>query len=115
EVKLMILLPPKEAAVKKILIEREFPGYKRLGDMLIKETKLEEIREKLENRLIQGELNLREATRIIETAGGRRPTSVLNALGYSIGWRGIDPQSAKIFRRNKREKILDENGTHAHD
>ncbi|MCW4001647.1 MAG: DUF790 family protein [Candidatus Bathyarchaeota archaeon] len=104
-----------EAAVKEILMEREFLGYIRLGDMLIKETKLEEIREKLENRLIQGELNLREATRIIETAGGRRSTSVLNALGYSIGWRGIDPQSAKIFRRNKREKILDENGTHAHD
>jgi predicted nuclease of restriction endonuclease-like RecB superfamily len=104
-----------EDAMKEILMEREFPGYIRLGDMLIKETKLEEIREKLENRLIQGELNLREASRIIESAGGRRPTSVLNALGYSIKWRGIDPQSAKICRRNKREKILDENGTHAHD
>ena len=98
-----------EEAVKEILMEREFPGYMRVGDMLIKETTLEDIREKLENRLIQGELSLREASRIIETAGGRRSTSVLNALGYSIEWRGIDPQAAKICRKNEREKTSREN------
>ncbi len=89
-----------EEAVKEILREREFPGYTRLGDMLIKETKLKEIHERLEKRLEEGELSLMEASRIIEDAGGRRPTSILDALGYGIEWHGIDPKSAKIRRKS---------------
>ncbi len=88
-----------EDAVKKVLMEREVPGYVRLGDMLIRETKLKEIREMLENRLNEGELSLGEVSRIVEAAGGRRPTSILDALGYQIKWHGIDPQSARIRRK----------------
>ena len=90
-----------EDAVKEVLREREIPGYTRLGDMLIKESKLKEIQEKLEKRLEKHELNLREASKIIEDAGGRRPTTILDALGYKIEWHGINPQSANIRRRNK--------------
>ena len=90
-----------EDAVKQALMEREFPGYTRLGDMLVKKTKLKEIQEKLENRLNSGELNLVEASRIIEDAGGRRTANILDALGYSIEWRGIDPHSTKIGRKAK--------------
>ena len=100
-----------EDAVKEVLKEREVPGYMRLGGMLIKETKLIEIRERLENRLDQSELSLGEASGIIEAAGGRRPTSILNALGYKIEWHGIDPQSAKIRRKSKIRKTLEENAT----
>jgi hypothetical protein len=93
-----------EDAVKQALTEREFPGYTRLGDMLVKKTKLEEIREKIENRLNSGELNLVEASRIVENAGGRRTANILDALGYSIEWCGIDPHSTKIRRKAKIQK-----------
>ena len=90
-----------EEAVKQTLMEREFPGYTRLGDMLVKKTKLKEIQEKLENRLNSGELNLVEASRIIEDAGGRRTANILDVLGYSIEWHGIDPHSTKIRRKEE--------------
>jgi len=93
-----------EDAVKEALGEREFPGYRRLGDMFIKIASLTDIGERLENRLERGELSLREASRIVEAAGGRRPATILDALGYKIRWHGIDPQSAKIHRKRDVKK-----------
>ena len=90
-----------EDAVKQALREREFPGYTRLGDMLVRKTKLKEIQEKLENRLNSGEFNLVEASRIVEDAGGRRTANILDALGYRIEWCGIDSHSTKIRRKEK--------------
>ena len=94
-----------EDAVKQALIEREFLEYTRLGDMLIKKTKMKEIREQLENRLNKEELNLVEASRIIEEAGGRRTANILDALGYIIEWSGIDPNSTKIRRKEKIARV----------
>ena len=88
-----------EEAVMRVLREGTVPGYTRLGDMLIRDSKLKQIRERLEERLGQGELTLGEASRIIEDLGGRRPTSILDALGYRIEWHGIDPKSAKVLRK----------------
>ena len=62
---------------------------------------LEEIQERLESRLVGGELGLAEASRIIEDTGGRKPTSILQALGYRIEWHGIDFRSAKIHKKAK--------------
>jgi hypothetical protein len=90
-----------EDTVREFLMERKVPGYSRLGDMLVKETKLKEIQERLENRLNQGELNLIEASRIVEDAGGMRSANILEALDYNIEWHGIDPQSTKIRRKTK--------------
>ncbi len=90
-----------EEAVKEALTEREVPGYTRLGDMLVKETKLKEIQERLENRLNKGKLNLVEASRIVEDAGGRRTANILDILGYNVEWHGIDPHSTKIRRKTK--------------
>jgi hypothetical protein len=69
-----------------------------LGGILIKDTKIREIQERIEEQLEQREISLGEASKIIEDAGGRRPTSILDALGYRIEWQGIDPHSAKIRR-----------------
>ena len=85
-----------EDAIERVLERKEFPGYSRLGDMFIRETKLEEIHEILEDHLSSGELNLDKASRIIEEAGGRRPAQILEALGYRIEWQGIDPKSARV-------------------
>jgi predicted nuclease of restriction endonuclease-like RecB superfamily len=90
-----------EEAVKAVFMEREFPGYTRLGDMLIKKTKLKEIQEQLETRLNSGELDFVEASKIIEDAGGRRADTLLDTLGYNIEWHGIDPHSTTIRRKEK--------------
>ena len=92
-----------ETTAKQILRDREWPGYTRLGDMLIKETKLKEIQDRLEHRLKNCELSLDQASAIIEAAGGRRPTSVLEALELKIEWQGIDRRSAKIRRKNPKK------------
>jgi hypothetical protein len=86
-------------ALKKVLKGRRFPGYSRIGDIFIKETKLREIDKKLEKHLNFEELNLDKASRIIEEEGGRKPAQILEALGYRIEWKGIDPKSARIHRK----------------
>jgi len=88
-------------SIRQILKEHKVTGYRQLGDLLIKEAKLREIEQRLENALHQHELSSYEASQIIENAGGRRPTLILEALGYEIEWHGIDPQSAKIRRKDK--------------
>jgi hypothetical protein len=93
-----------EEVAKRVLKEKSFPGYKRLGDMLIKEAKLQEIEERLRTRMEQGELNLKEASRIIEDAGGKRPTNILDALGYKIDWHGIDSETAKVLRKSNTQQ-----------
>lgn len=72
-----------------------------LGELLIKRTKLEEIHKILENRFEQGELNLGEALEIIEDAGGKGSTRILDALGYAVVWQGIDSKSARIRKKKK--------------
>jgi hypothetical protein len=85
-------------SLRRIVNEREIPAYTQLGDILIKDIKLKEIQQSLENALDQDDLSVDEATRMIENAGVKQPTSILDALGYKIEWHGIDPQSAKIRR-----------------
>ncbi len=89
----------EEAALNEALKEREVPGYLNLGGMLVRDTKIREIRQRLEERMERGEISLDEASKIIEETGGKRPISILGALGYRIEWQGIDPESAKIRRR----------------
>ncbi len=75
-------------------------GYRRLDDMFIKETFLDAIDEKLKRRVEAGKLSLAEATTLIESAGGRNPSTILEALGYRIAWRGISPEMAEIHKKN---------------
>ncbi|MFP3985293.1 MAG: DUF790 family protein [Candidatus Bathyarchaeia archaeon] len=95
-----------EDAVRKILAAKTFPGYLQFGDLLVKASKMEEMRKKLENRLTKGPLSLHEASIIVEEAGGRRPAQILTALGYKVEWKGIDPQSAQI----RREGVIEPDG-----
>jgi len=90
----------EEEAIKAVLSEREIPGYIRLGDILVRQSKLKVIHERLEKRLTQGELSFEEASKVIEDLDGKKPSIILQTLGYKIEWHGIDPQSAKILRKN---------------
>ena len=90
-----------EEVVKEILKKRQVPGYILLSDMLVKESKLKEMDEKLKGRLRVGELNLDEASRLIEEMGGRNPVSLLEALDYKIDWRGLDAKNARIKEKRR--------------
>ncbi|MCK5402700.1 DUF790 family protein [Candidatus Bathyarchaeota archaeon] len=93
-----------EDAVKEILKERQIFGYVRLGDMLIQQSKLTEIKKRLEAQLEERELNLTEASQIINDISGINSTSILDTLGFKVEWSGIDPRSAKIRLKEKRTK-----------
>lgn len=94
-------LEVQEEALRRVLKDKEILGYVNVGDLLVKRSRLNEIHKVIEERLEQGELSLQEVSRIIETAGGNRVTSILGTLGYDVEWQGIDLKSAKVRRKNK--------------
>jgi len=85
-----------EEALKEFLENRGIPGYMALPGLLIREETLEEIALTLKQRLTNGMLSLNEASKIIETLGGVKPIVILEALGYKVKWRGIDPSAAEV-------------------
>ena len=88
-----------EGAARNVMDRLSAPGYKRLGDALVKETLLNSIKTLLDARLADGGLSLSEATKLIESTGASEPTIVLDALGFIIAWHGISPDSAEICPR----------------
>jgi len=60
---------------------------------------LKGIGKRLEERVAERPLNLREATELVEESGGVSPSRILEHLGYSIEWHGISPEKAKVHRR----------------
>lgn len=90
-----------ESTFIEFLRDRRIPGYTWIGDVLIREDKLNDIRDKLERRLEEDELSLEEATRIILERGGKEPIGIIESLGYKIEWRGIDPRSAHVLRKSE--------------
>jgi len=74
----------------------EAPGYRRLGEIFVKETLFNEIREALTKRLINKKLNFIEASKLIESMGGKNPSTILEALRYRVVWYGINPENTEI-------------------
>ncbi len=90
----------QEEALRKVLEERDIPGYTNVGDLLIDSSRLGEIHKLLEKRLGRGELALNEASKIIQNAGVKNSIDVLATLGYVVMWQGLDPKLARVKRRN---------------
>ena len=101
---LAVKLGVLEDAVKEILKERQISGYVHLGDILIEQSKLTEIKKRLDKQLEERELNLTEASQIINDTGGLNSTSILDILGFKVEWSGIDPRSTKITLKEKGKK-----------
>jgi predicted nuclease of restriction endonuclease-like RecB superfamily len=87
-----------EETLRRYLSSQEISGYVKLRDFLITEIKLSEIEKKLCKRLEKEELTYVEAVKLIEKAGGKNPTRILELLNFNIKWQGIDPNSAKIYK-----------------
>jgi predicted nuclease of restriction endonuclease-like RecB superfamily len=88
-----------EEAVKEELRHRDIPGYRLLGDVLISDSTLEEIARHLDERMGEGIIALNEAVSLVEELGGARPSRILEHLGYSIEWHGINPEKAEVHRK----------------
>ncbi len=88
-----------EEAVQDLLQDRPIPGYRLLGDVLISEATLQQIEDQLQQSGEATSLTLAAATQVIEALGGLRPTRILDALGYSVEWHGIDPSKARLRRK----------------
>ena len=91
-----------EESIKRFLEKKKVMGYVNLGDFLINETKLNEIKTKLCDRLEKEDLNYAEAVKLIEESGGKHPVRILEILKFGIKWHGIDPDSAKIFKNKSQ-------------
>lgn len=98
-----------EEAVKRLVRDRATPGYRVLGDILIKQSRLEKIGKELEKRTATAPLNLQEATKLIEKLGGKKATTILDALGYTVEWQSINIQSAKIRRKSEIPRASKDN------
>ncbi|MBO3755227.1 MAG: DUF790 family protein, partial [Candidatus Brockarchaeota archaeon] len=85
-----------EEALKEFLRGKGIPGYRVLPGLLVREETLREIDLSLKRRLTEGTLSLSEASKIIEELGGVKPIMLLEALGYGVKWRGIDPDAAEV-------------------
>jgi len=83
-----------EEALKRVLAERGVKGYRLLGKMLVSEAKLALVKSRLEEL---GDRSLSEALRLIEEEGLKDTAQVLEALGYRVRWRGLDPAKATFY------------------
>jgi hypothetical protein len=86
-------------AVKEALTEKPPREYVVMSDKMVKKDRLEEIGRTIDEQIRQkGRISLSEAAETIETQGLEDATSVLQALGYKINWRGISVKNAEVVK-----------------
>ncbi len=88
-------LQTSKAALKRRLQNVPLKGYRLIGDDLVSENKLEDV----DRRLSQlGEAKLSTASGLMQEMGIENPQEVLEALGYSIKWHGLDQDKAQVYK-----------------
>jgi hypothetical protein len=90
----------KEALVM-VIKEHPIPGYRLIGESLIKEEKLEGLK-----RVVSGEHLLSSVALILEPMGIKDPYPLLNYFGYQVKWKGINPESAKIVKEKVKKSTM---------
>ena len=87
-----------KSVVEEFLKKKNVTGYFLLGDVLIKKGQLKIIEERLNEKISEKTLNLKDAMNLVEEWGGIKPNLILEKLGYRIEWHGIDPQKAIVYK-----------------
>ena len=85
-------------AVRNALRNRNFRGYRKIGDYYITNIKLSELQVKIKSL---GESSFLDAVSIVESEGFVNSHEIIDALGYTIEWKGLDFTKARI--KNKME------------
>ena len=91
-------------SVKAVMEQLHAEGYRRYGDTFLNEEFLRMVEDDLHEKLSREGLSFAEASRIVESHGGKKPSLILEALGYDVQWNSINPEQAKVFRRTKEEQ-----------
>jgi len=78
-------------SARKVLSTLTFEGYKRVGDYFISDSVLKKIETSL-----MGIEKLSEALEAVEANNIKEPYQVIEALGYSITWNGLDIEKSRI-------------------
>ncbi len=83
--------------LKRALARSAVNGYRIIGDYLLSESKIENIRNELGSEV----LTLSQAVHIIESlgVGGVNAGEVLQSLGYAIEWDGLDYERSKVKKK----------------
>jgi len=84
-------------SARRILQDVGFEGYRRIGDSYISMSKLEEIGDRLSS--IE---KLSEVLAVIEEYNIRDPYQVIEALGYTVRWNGLDLEKSRIFKKQNQ-------------
>ena len=79
--------------LKETIKGQNRPGFSLLGDQLIRQHVLEEIRDEM-----VGVAKHNDALKIFERHGIRAYSQALALLGYKVKWSGLDPDNAEILR-----------------
>ncbi|MGQ9513841.1 MAG: DUF790 family protein [Thermoproteota archaeon] len=80
-------------AVKKALQNIDFDGYRKVGLHYVSDKKFAELRKRLSNLE-----KLADALEAIEEYGISNPYEVLEALGYTVVWEGLNFEKSKIMK-----------------
>jgi predicted nuclease of restriction endonuclease-like RecB superfamily len=80
-------------AIRAYLDEHPPAGYITTKDELISDKILAELRTTLPNSMPYG-----EAVKVIRLRGITSVDAIIQALGYSVKWSGLDPDSATVYR-----------------
>jgi predicted nuclease of restriction endonuclease-like RecB superfamily len=98
------LLGVSTDSVRAVIESFSFSGYRRLGDIFIQKSLLDALDTALRTRLTSGKLNFGEASKLIESLGGKNPSSILEALGYRIITETMDVFKWYIVPKEKSNK-----------
>jgi len=86
-------------SVRTIIEKFHAKGYRRQGDTFLNEEFLRVVEDGLREKLLREGLSFADASGIVESHGGKRPSLVLEALGYFVRWNSINPEQAKVFKK----------------
>jgi uncharacterized protein len=91
-------------AARAALTEKSPADYTVLPDGLIRNDRLQQIRDKLDREMAKtGKLPLTEAVRIAEKEQVNL-TSAIETLGYKIIWHGIEAEKAEVIKPQSKSK-----------
>jgi predicted nuclease of restriction endonuclease-like RecB superfamily len=89
--------------LKRALVKTPLKGYRIVGDHLLSESKIENIRRKLESSEEEETPTLSHAVDLINSldVGSANPEEVLQSMDYAIEWNGLDYERSMVKKKKK--------------
>lgn len=85
-----------QEAVRRKIGDVKAEGYRLIGDAFLSEAKIQKIEAKIASI---PDMTVSAVTQAITGEGVKSPYQVLDALGYAVQWRGLDPEKSTVHKR----------------